>query len=102
MPIFPKLLRAGAGPHDLGPGDNKGGTFPELAAQYNPEHTEGDDQDLGRQSVPTAEDTGSGSDTVARNPLYVWLLLSPSVSALNFASRRNMTPGIPLQITYSR
>jgi len=102
MPIFPKLLRAGAGPHDLGPGDNKEGTFPELAAQYDPEHTESDDQDPGRQSVPTTEDTGSGSDTIVRNPPYVWFLLSLSVSALNFASRRNMTPGMPLQITYSR
>jgi len=102
MPIFPKVLRAGAGPHDLGPGDNKGGTFLELVVQYNPEHTESGDQDLGRQSVPTKEDTGSGSDAVARNPPYVWFLLSPSVSALNFASRRNMTPGMPSQITYSR
>jgi hypothetical protein len=33
MPMFPKVIRAGAGPHDLGSGDNRGDTFPELMAR---------------------------------------------------------------------
>ena len=42
--MFPKVIRAGAGPHDLGPGDNAGGAFPELAVQPDVEPT--DDTDL--------------------------------------------------------
>jgi len=49
MPIFPKVIRAGAGPHDLGPGDNRGDTFPELAMECGAEHTESGDEDLGRR-----------------------------------------------------
>ena len=37
---FPKVIRAGAGPHDLGPGDNAGGTFPELVVRSGPEPTD--------------------------------------------------------------
>ena len=102
MPMFPKVIRAGAGPHDLGPGDNRGGSFPELAVKYGTEHTEGGDQDLGGQSVPTTNDTSSGSNIAVQNPSYVWFLLSPSVSALNFAYRTNLTPGTSSQITYFR
>jgi len=83
MPMFPKVIRAGAGPHDLGPGDNRGGTFPELAVQYGSENTESNDQDPRRQSVPTTHGTGSRSNIVVRNPKPVWFLLSLSISALN-------------------
>ena len=38
--LFPKVIRAGAGPHDLGPGDNTGGTFPALVAQSDTEMTD--------------------------------------------------------------
>ena len=31
--LFPKVIRAGAGPHDPGSGDNRGDTFPELTVQ---------------------------------------------------------------------
>jgi len=101
LPMFPKVIQAGAGPHDLGPGDNTGGAFPELAVQYNPEHIESDDQGPRGKWDPATDDTSSGSDTVVRNPKLVWFLLSLSVSTLN-SSRRNMTPGMLLQITYSR
>ena len=83
MPMFPKVIRAGAGPHDLGPGDNRGRTFPELAVQYDSENTESSDQDPIRQSVPTTHGTGSRSNIVVRNPKPVWFLLSLSISALN-------------------
>jgi len=62
MPMLPKVVRAGVGPHNLGSGDNRGDTFPELAVQYDPGHTKSDDEYLGRRSVPTAGDTGSEED----------------------------------------
>ena len=31
--MFPKVMKASAGPHDLGPGNNRGETFPELVVQ---------------------------------------------------------------------
>ena len=33
--IFPKVIKGAAGPHDLGPGNNRGETFPELVVQSN-------------------------------------------------------------------
>ena len=38
--LFPKVIKAGAGPHDLGPGDNAGDTLPELAVQPDPNPTD--------------------------------------------------------------
>jgi len=76
LPMFPKVIRAGAGPHDLGSGDNRGGAFPELAVQYDPEYTESSDEDLGRQRGPTMDDASPESNIVVRNPKYVWFLLS--------------------------
>jgi len=92
VPFFrkkiPKKIRAGAGPHDLGSGDNQGETFPELTVQSDAELTASDDEDLGRQLGPITP---------------VWFLLYPSASTLKFASRlMNMTAGMRLQITYSR
>ena len=37
--LFPKVIRADPGPHDLGPGDNTGDTFPMLAVQSDNETT---------------------------------------------------------------
>ena len=31
--MFPKVIKGAAGPHDLGPGNNRGKTFPELVVQ---------------------------------------------------------------------
>ena len=69
--MFPKVIRAGAGPHDLGSGDNGGNTFPELTAQSDVESTASDNEDLGGQWTPTAGDTDSESDIVVRNIQYV-------------------------------
>ena len=44
--------------------------------------------------------TGFGS-YIVQNPSYVRSLLSLSVSPLSFTSRRDVTTGMPLQITYS-
>jgi len=37
LALFPKVIRASGGPHDLGPGDNTGNTFPELLVQSGAE-----------------------------------------------------------------
>jgi len=86
--MFPKVIRAGAGPHDLGPGDNKGDTFPELVEQRDPEGTESGGEDLGRGRGSATGDTGSESSAVVGNSPYVWFLLSISVSALNLPPGR--------------
>ena len=65
--LFPMVIRAAAGPHDLGPGDDTGTTFPELMAQLNIEDT--DDADLEPNSV-------------THNTPSVWPLLHNFVSAL--------------------
>ena len=36
--MFPKVMKAAAGPHDLGPGNNHDETLPELTMQSNPDH----------------------------------------------------------------
>jgi len=91
--IPPKVIRAGAGPHDLGPGDNRRGTLPELTAQSDVKLTMTSDED----------DIDDESDIVVRNTPCVCYLLSPSMSALTFSLRtENMIAGVPLQITYSR
>ena len=98
--FFPKVIRAGAGPHDLGSGDNRGNPFPELTVQFGTEPTTGGDDDLGRQWGPTTDNTGLEPYT---NTPHVWFLQHPSVSALIFAFRMgNMTAGTSLRITYSR
>ena len=70
--LFPKVIRAGAGPHDLGPGDNTGDTFPELMAQSDTEPTMSDDEDYGEQWALVTDDTGLRPDIVVRNTPYVW------------------------------
>ena len=72
--LFSKVIRAGAGPHDLGPGDNTGGAFPELIVQSDAEATTSDDEGHGRQWAPTADDINPQPDTVIRNTPYVWFL----------------------------
>ena len=79
--MFPKVIRAGAGPHDLGSGDNIGDAFPELTAQPDAESTMSGDENLRGQWDPTTDDTGSEPDIVVRNTPYVWLLQCPFVSA---------------------
>jgi len=70
MGLFPKVVRAGAGPHDLGPGDNGDGTFSELAADH--ESVTGDDEDAVGYWGLITDNTGSESDIVVRNTPYVW------------------------------
>ncbi|KAF9786291.1 hypothetical protein BJ322DRAFT_779696 [Thelephora terrestris] len=66
--LFPRVIRAGAGPHDLGPGDNRGDTFPELTARSSAEPMN-DVQDAEEQWDPAISDPGS-EDMVIRNVPY--------------------------------
>ena len=66
IPMFPEVIRAGAGPHDLGPGENRGDTFPKLAVQL------------------VTEDVDSETDIVVRNTPLVWHLPSHKFATLIF------------------
>ena len=44
--MFPKVIRAGAEPHDLGSGENRPDAFSELTIRSNAEGTTGNDDDL--------------------------------------------------------
>ncbi|KAF9642513.1 hypothetical protein BDM02DRAFT_2063638 [Thelephora ganbajun] len=67
--FFRKLImRAGAGPHDLGSGDNKGDAHPELTVQLDAEATTNGDEDLGGQCGPIGEGTGPEPDVVQNAP----------------------------------
>ena len=61
--LFPKVIRAGAGPHDLGSGDNTGGSFPALAVQSDTE---------------TMDDIDVEPDIVVHNTPNVWSLSTVS------------------------
>ena len=107
VPFFakkvPKRIRARAGPHNLGSGNNQGETFPELVVQYDVEPTASSYEDPGRPLGPIAEGAGSEQGGIIQNTPYVWFLLCTPVSALKLTFRmRDMTVGMPLQIMYSR
>jgi hypothetical protein len=82
MGLFPNVIRAAAGPHDLGSGDNGGDFFPELMVQSDAEPATSDDEDFGERWYPTTDDTGSDTDIVVRNTPSVWFSLHPSISSL--------------------
>ena len=99
----PKVFRAGAGPHDLGSGDNRGETFPELAVESNAESTTDGGGDLEGQLYLTTNDTDSEPIIVIRNTPYVLFLPRSFCSILTPTFRTwNMTTGILLRIMYSR
>lgn len=101
--MFPKVIRAGAGPHDLGSGDNRGDAFPELTVQFDAEPTTSGDEDLGEEWDPITDDTDSGPDAVVRNTPLVCFLPCPFILFMTLAPRmRDMIAGVPLRIMYSR
>jgi len=103
MPMFPEVIRASAGPDDLGSGENRGDTSPELTVQYSAESMVDNVGDLGGQWSPSTDSSDSEPDTVVRNTPSVRCLPCLLISSLNFTSRtRNTIPGMPSQITYSR
>jgi hypothetical protein len=58
--LFPVLIRAAAGPHDLGPGDNHDRTLPKLLAQQDPMPNHEDDPASGAEDAHS--DPNHGSD----------------------------------------
>ena len=101
--FFPKVIRAGAGPHDLGSGDNRGETFPELTVQSDSEPTRSSDED---PSVPggfPTEGTSSQQDIAVQDIPDVRFLTWRFVQSLTLTLRMEDTiAGISLQTTYSR
>ena len=76
--LIPRVLRAGAGPHDLGSGENRGVTFLELTSRSEVEPPTSIDEDPGGQRDPATRDTDSELDMVARNVPYVWPFVCPT------------------------
>ena len=99
---IPKVIRAGAGPHDLGSGENEGDTFPELTVRLADELT-ASDNDFDGKGGPNTDDNDSKPDVVVRNARYVLFLPCPPSYALTFAPRMmDMIPGMSLRTTFFR
>ena len=100
--LFPRVIRAGAGPHELGSGESRETTPPELTVWSDAEAMGGDEDSVG-QWDPATNNPRSELDMVIRNVPYVRRFLHPSVSVLMFASRmKNATVGMPSQTMCSR
>jgi hypothetical protein len=97
------VIRAGAGPHDLGSGENEGDTFPELTARVGAEPATSDDEASEGQSGSTVDDVDSELDMVVHNAPFVRPFVSPFLFTLIFSSRmRNAEAGMSSQTTCFR
>ncbi|KAF9789175.1 hypothetical protein BJ322DRAFT_526146 [Thelephora terrestris] len=67
--IFPRVIRAAAGPKDLGSGENRGETFPELTVRSGAGPVSAE-RDPGEQWSLATDDTGPEPDMVIRNEPY--------------------------------
>ena len=85
MSIFPKVIRAGAGPHDLGSGDNMEDAFQELTIQPDVAGTTGSADGLEGPPGLTADDGGSEREIFVRNTPSVRFLRPPFIWALTSA-----------------
>lgn len=63
--MFPEVIWVGAGPHNLGSGENRGGTFSELAVQVDEELIADDEEDPGTRLAAVIDDAGAETDVVA-------------------------------------
>ena len=64
--MFPRVIRAAAGPHDLGSGDNRDDILPELTVQSGP------DSDTGSSSSKDSTSGYSGSVTSSDSDLDIF------------------------------
>jgi len=71
MKLFPEGIRAGAGPHDLGSGDNAADGYPELTAYSHARSTHYHDENLGGPRASPVDDINHDQDIVVRNTPYV-------------------------------
>lgn len=100
---FPKVIKAGAGPHNLPSRDNREESFPELTTLSDAEATACHDEDFEEQWTRIMDDNGSEADVVVRNTPYVLPLPCLLVNALTFSIRTtNTMHGVPSRTTYSR
>lgn len=60
-------IRGNAKPHDLGSGDNQGGTFPELAVKYDVDPTITGNEDSEGQLSPVVVGAGSKPGIFVQN-----------------------------------
>ena len=73
--LFPRVIRAGAGPHDLGSGENRENTLPEVMARSDAGPTTTGGEDLERQwDHPADNYTSAERDMVVHNVQYVRFL----------------------------
>ena len=98
--ILPKVIRGGAGPHDLGSGDNRGDTLPELMTRVSVGSTTSGDEDLEGQLDIATDNTYSELGVIVLDGSYVWFLQCPFIPTLTFALR--MATGTPVRIPDSR
>jgi hypothetical protein len=68
---IPKVMKAGARPHNLGPGQNHDATFPESTVQQGPASGHGDGP-TGSGGGRITEYTHSDQDIVVHDPPDVW------------------------------
>ena len=100
--VFPKVTKAGAGPHDLGSGDNHDGRFSELSMPLNLDL--GTKVDRDGDSTPDHLGSAAGYDSeleISRNVPSV-CQFSPPLPVLTLLSRRKRIPLTSLQNTSSR
>ena len=101
--MFPKLIKAGAGPHDLGSGSNHDETFPELTVQLSPDSDTGSDSSgdytTDYSSSVTSYDSGL---ELFHNVSSVRRSLSPRLLILTSPFRRKKTPSMSLRNGSSR
>jgi hypothetical protein len=69
-PMFPKVNRAGAGPHDLDSG-NRGDAFPELVVRPDAGPIMNSDEHLGGQQGLATDDANPEPDIISPNTPYV-------------------------------
>ena len=101
-PIFPTVIKAGAGPHNLGSGERRADAFPELTVNPDAEPMSGGQDPQGYLDSAT-DGPRSELDVATPEIPYVRFFSNPTVSALIFVPRmKEMTAGMPLQATFSR
>ena len=72
MGVYPRVIRASAGPHDLGPGHNHDSTFSELTARQVLTPDDEDDPMGGEERGPITGEACSDQDIVVCNVPDVW------------------------------
>ena len=101
--MFPRLIKAAAGPHDLGPGNNYDETFPELTVQLST------DSETGSDSSGDFTTDYSSSVTSYESELELFHNVSsvrhhppPQLPVLTSLSRRKKMHSMPLRNTSSK